>query len=203
MGSEEDLRFKHDEGKYKPLDEQNEEEREPTFICWGKIKVPRDPMEVTSLLSLGCLAFGILLIGVGFGVPRAYTYDPDEEAKTMETIEIYYAKLTKRLDICIIVGLGFVGLSALLMSSIVLYLMCYNPKRQRTNSAASIGPEGGSNGSQQETSLLGQHQTSTRQYGTQEGHPLSSTSQTTQQQQQQQQQQTTHKQNSSHVPEAQ
>lgn len=90
--------------------------------CWEKYDPRRDPIEFINLLSLVCLTLGVILIFVGYLYPRDYTLDPHKDAREMEAITIQYNTLTWRLDLCIMLGMVFVGCGAFILTMILTYL---------------------------------------------------------------------------------
>ncbi len=76
-----------------------------------------NPLEFAGFMSFWCIAFGLGLIFIGFGIPRDYTFDPDKPARQMEEIENYYSDLGFGLDICSIVGMGLVTLGGLIVAN--------------------------------------------------------------------------------------
>ena len=78
----------------------------------------KDPEEFCSLISMVMVGMGLLLIGIGYITPRDYEFDPDQAARKMEAIAIYYYNLSFNLDVVILAGMGFVGLGGLLYAAI-------------------------------------------------------------------------------------
>jgi hypothetical protein len=95
---------------------------EPPACCSECLSQYKDPVEFLSLLSLIALSVGILLTMVGYLVPRQYEFDGDLPAEEMEVIEMYYDQLSWRLDVCIIVGMGFVVSGGIILAGIIMYL---------------------------------------------------------------------------------
>ena len=69
------------------------------------------------------MAIGLALLCIGYIIPREYVYDASLPAREMEAIELYHAKLTKALDICIIVGMGFTAFGGILVASFTTYVL--------------------------------------------------------------------------------
>ena len=82
-----------------------------------------NPLECASFVSFWCIVCGMSLVILGFAIPRDYTFDTTIPAREMESIEQYYSNLSFTLDICSIIGMGFVTLGGLLMANATLYVM--------------------------------------------------------------------------------
>ena len=67
---------------------------------------------------------GLTLITIGYAIPRNYKFDPHKPARVMEAIENEYARKRFALNVCIMVGTGFVTFSGLIISFIVTWELC-------------------------------------------------------------------------------
>ena len=101
-----------------PKEEKDEES------CLGRYDPRNDPIEFCNLIALILLLTGIVFVAVGYIVPRDYNFDPNTEARKMEAIEIYYADRIKMLDACIIVGMTFCGIGAVILASLLMVILC-------------------------------------------------------------------------------
>ncbi|CAC5399127.1 unnamed protein product [Mytilus coruscus] len=63
---------------------------------------------------------GLVFMVVGFAVPRGYDFDPNKPAREMEATENFYITLGYNLDICITVGMGFIALGGMIISTMML-----------------------------------------------------------------------------------
>lgn len=82
--------------------------------------------DMFSLFSVIFLIIGLTLITIGYAIPRDYKFDPHKPARVMEAIEVEYARKRFALNVCIMVGTGFVTLSGLIISFIVTWELCSN-----------------------------------------------------------------------------
>lgn len=82
-----------------------------------------DPVDVCSMAALVFLTVGVACVTVGYLVPRDYAFDPTLAARRMESIEIYYARLSLGLDICIIAGVEMSVAGAVLLILIVVVML--------------------------------------------------------------------------------
>ncbi|CAH1774328.1 unnamed protein product [Owenia fusiformis] len=76
----------------------------------------RGSQEAASAMAFVLLISGMILMGLGYFIPRDYTFDPYEEARKMESIEQYYITLAKHLDILILVGMAIVCTGGVIVS---------------------------------------------------------------------------------------
>ena len=111
--------------------------------CLRRYDPREDPLEFASLMAMVALCIGIALVSVGYLVPRQYRKDMELPARTMEAIEIYYAQLARRLDVCIIVGMCFVGAGGLTMAGLLVVVMC---RGELSHLYDSSGTGGGGDG---------------------------------------------------------
>ena len=120
------------------MDSEDEEEH---YCCvWDFLRckqfyrnhtVKENPIECASIVSFWCIAFGILLVFLAFltGIANpSYKFDTTLPAREMESIEQYYSNLNYGLDICSIIGMGFVTLGGLLMANATVYVMWKSAK---------------------------------------------------------------------------
>ena len=78
-----------------------------------------NPEEFWMLIAMCSMSIGMVLLFFGFVIPRDYYFDADLPAREMEAIEIYYSNLSFNLDICIVVGMGFIALGGTLVSTVI------------------------------------------------------------------------------------
>ncbi|KAL4237164.1 Transmembrane protein 74B [Mactra antiquata] len=76
-------------------------------------------------ISIVCLVLGFVIMGTGYIIPREYIFDTSLPAREMERIEIYYANLSYSLDICILVGMGFIAFGGVIASSVFTYYFIF------------------------------------------------------------------------------
>lgn len=81
-----------------------------------------DPVEWFSLASTISIAIGIVLIAFGLLVPTNYTFDSNLPARQMESIEIFYFRLSEGLVICLIIGMALVTLGGVIQTGIILHM---------------------------------------------------------------------------------
>ena len=83
----------------------------------------QDPVEFTHCLSLVSITLGVLLVAMGYLIPRDYVFNPDIPASEMEAIEDYYNRKAAALDVCIVTGTVFVGIGGLMISGIFMMML--------------------------------------------------------------------------------
>ena len=88
-------------------------------LCWMMCK-SKDDLCVGAVVI--CMAVGLALMCIGYIIPRDYVFDASLPARQMEAIEIRYSKLAYRLDLCIIVGMGFISLGAVITTVLTIYI---------------------------------------------------------------------------------
>ena len=88
----------------------------------------KSPDDFLLLVSICSMTIGLALLCIGYIIPREYVFDSSLPAKEMEAIELYHVNLTKALDICIIVGMGFTAFGGILIASLITYSFIDNPK---------------------------------------------------------------------------
>lgn len=50
----------------------------------------------------------------------------------MEAIEIYYAHLSQSLDLTIVIGMGFIAIGGIILSSLITYISCIESTTQHS-----------------------------------------------------------------------
>lgn len=123
-----------------------------------------DPVEWFSLVSTISIAIGIVLIAFGLLVPTNYAFDADLPARQMESIEIFYFRLSEGLVICLIVGMALVTLGGVIQTGIILH-MYRNGELDPQPTRASGGNTGN------EMTALWQVPSGGRNYGTRDRRP--------------------------------
>jgi hypothetical protein len=93
--------------------------------------------------AAGLIVFGIICMVVGYVVPRDYTFNPYARARDMEAIEIYYADLSQNLDLTIVIGMAFIALGGMILSSFITYISCCESQTSVLTEASAISPSGG------------------------------------------------------------
>jgi len=88
--------------------------------CCRRYDPKNDPEEFFGMISLVMVTVGLVLITVGYLTPRAYTFDPDEEARKMEAIQLYYSELSYHLDIVILAGMALIAFGGILYTAIFI-----------------------------------------------------------------------------------
>ena len=83
-----------------------------------------EPIEWCMGMALFALITGIILITLGYVVPRDWEVNPDLSARKMEAIEKYYIRLNNILDGCTMAGLVLIALGGVILSTIVTMLFC-------------------------------------------------------------------------------
>lgn len=83
-----------------------------------------DPEDAVVYTATGLIVCGVVCIVVGYTVPRDYTFNPYARARDMEAIEIYYAHLSQSLDLTIVIGMGFIAIGGIILSSLITYIGC-------------------------------------------------------------------------------
>lgn len=116
-----------------------------------------DPVEWLSLASTISIAIGIVLIAFGILVPTNYAFDANLPARQMESIELFYFRLSEGLVICLIVGMALVTLGGVLQTAIILHMYWQGELDPRPT-------RGGNDGS--EMTALWQRPVEGRNYGT-------------------------------------
>lgn len=76
--------------------------------------------ERCTLVPMLIMIVGLVFMVVGFAVPRGYDFDPNKPAREMEATENFYITLGYNLDICITVGMGFIALGGMIISTMML-----------------------------------------------------------------------------------
>ena len=89
--------------------------------CLQRYNPRNNPEEFWLLVAIGSMSIGLPFIFIGFIIPRDYVFDSSLPARQMEAIEIYYANLSNTLDMCIVIGMGFVAFGGLIVSCVVMY----------------------------------------------------------------------------------
>ncbi|KAK3089538.1 hypothetical protein FSP39_004368 [Pinctada imbricata] len=85
--------------------------------------------DLLTVISVVLLLIGLVLMAVGYTIPRTYTFNPYTKARDMESTEIYYADLGFALDISITAGMGFIACGGMIMSTVMVYtLICASPE---------------------------------------------------------------------------
>ena len=98
---------------------------------------PKDePLDCVSVGALVILTIGIVLVSVGYLVPRDHVLDHDRPARENEALGLYYADLAAKLDICIIAGMICVGLGGMTMAVLLLIILCRGELNDIYNSRA-------------------------------------------------------------------
>lgn len=81
----------------------------------------RNKEDTLITVSVVLLVLGFIIMFIGYSVPRGYVFDTSLPAREMEKIEIYYAELSYKLDVCIVVGMGFIAIGGLIVSCVTTY----------------------------------------------------------------------------------
>ena len=96
--------------------------------CWHRTQQcldPRqDPTEWAMGAALGALVTGIILVTLGYVVPRDWQVDPNVEARKMETIERSYIRLNNALDGCTMAGMTLIAVGGLILATAVSVAIC-------------------------------------------------------------------------------
>lgn len=90
-------------------------------LYFRKYNPRKNPEEFIVMICVGSMSIGIAFLCIGYIIPREYEFDPSLPAREMESIEIYYAKLSRVLDICIMIGMGFTAVGVIIVSSMTTY----------------------------------------------------------------------------------
>ncbi|XP_061197572.1 transmembrane protein 74B-like [Saccostrea echinata] len=80
--------------------------------------------------AAGLIVCGIICMVVGYVIPRDYTFNPYARARDMESIEIYYADLSQKLDLTIVIGMAFIAIGGIMLSSFITYISCCESKSE-------------------------------------------------------------------------
>ena len=88
--------------------------------CCPRYDPKRDPEAFFGTISMVMVAIGLILVTIGYLTPRGFKFDPDEEARKMEAIELYYSNLSYHLDIVILVGMAFIAFGGLMYAAIFI-----------------------------------------------------------------------------------
>lgn len=88
-----------------------------------------DPEDAVVYTAAGLIVCGVVCMVVGYTVPRDYTFNPYARARDMEAIEIYYAHLSQSLDLTIVIGMGFIAIGGIILSSLITISVALNPRR--------------------------------------------------------------------------
>lgn len=91
----------------------------------GQCPDSSDPVERLSIASTIGIGIGILLIVSGLVVPTDYAMNPQLPARQMESIEIFYHRLSFALEVCIVVGMTLVTAGTVVQTAIIvrMYLL--------------------------------------------------------------------------------
>lgn len=89
-----------------------------------------DPEDALVYMAAGLIVYGIVCMVVGYTVPREYTFNPYARARDMEAIEIYYADLSQSLDLTIVIGMGFIAVGGIILSTLITYISCTESNTQ-------------------------------------------------------------------------
>ena len=93
--------------------------------------------DVLVYMSAGLVVCGVICMVVGYTVPRDYTFNPYARARDMEAIEIYYADLSLKLDLTIVIGMAFIAIGGIVMSTLITYVNCCETKTPATANSES------------------------------------------------------------------
>lgn len=95
--------------------------------------------------AAGLIVCGIVCMVVGYVVPREYTFNPYARARDMEAIEVYYADLSQKLDLTIVIGMAFISIGGMILSSLITYISCCEPQISAPvlTETSVISPSGG------------------------------------------------------------
>lgn len=91
-----------------------------------------DPEDAVVYTATGLIVCGVVCIVVGYTVPRDYTFNPYARARDMEAIEIYYAHLSQSLDLTIVIGMGFIAIGGIILSSLLTFISCTESTTQHS-----------------------------------------------------------------------
>lgn len=98
-----------------------------------------DPVERLSIASTIGIGIGILMIVSGIFVPTDYTMNPQLPAREMESIEIYYHRLSFALEVCIVVGMALVTAGTVVQTGIIVRMCLMGELDPRSQAASRTG----------------------------------------------------------------
>ncbi|XP_046554643.1 transmembrane protein 74B-like [Haliotis rubra] len=82
------------------------------------LEPPQTSLDYLILFAIGSVFIGLIISTIGYIIPRSHTPDPSLTARQQEAVDTYYAKLGNDLDICIVVGMAFIGLGGIVTSAV-------------------------------------------------------------------------------------
>lgn len=88
-------------------------------ICCGTVCKSKD--DVFFMTAVIFMSIGFAMMCIGYIIPRDYVFDPSLPARQMEAIELRYYKLSYSLDLSIIIGMGFIALGGIIVSTHTVY----------------------------------------------------------------------------------
>lgn len=127
------------------MEMDSEEYKSSCGECLRRYDPRKDPEEFCTMLSMFSMLLGLVLLSIGYVIPRDYEYDPYAPAREMEATELYYAALSHTLDICIVVGMGFVGAGGIIITAIMMHGMFCGHLRTEGDQRQLIQPKSGRN----------------------------------------------------------
>ena len=87
--------------------------------CSGQVYL-RDTADKLMLVAMALVFAGLVIATVGYVIPRDFQQTSGISAKESEALNIYYAELSARLDICIVVGMGLIAVGGLMTSAVFM-----------------------------------------------------------------------------------
>ncbi|PAA83849.1 hypothetical protein BOX15_Mlig001548g2 [Macrostomum lignano] len=121
--------------------QQEKQQRKEELLCCCRLMcvTPReDPLEFSSCLSIVLLVLGIVLISFGYLVPRQYTQDDRLTARENERNAIYYYKLGRHMDVCILVGISVLSLGSIMLSAVLSYTLYQHEKLKASKASGEL-----------------------------------------------------------------
>ena len=85
--------------------------------------------DILIVIAVVLMSIGFAVMCMGYIIPRGYTFDPTLPAREMESIEMHYARLAYYLDVCVVVGMGFIAAGGVVASSVSVYHFITSRKR--------------------------------------------------------------------------
>ncbi|XP_041360201.1 transmembrane protein 74B-like [Gigantopelta aegis] len=105
--------------------------------CCSNAVYLRDTADRLMLLAMALVFVGLIISTVGYVIPRDYQEHPGISAKESEAMNIYYAELSARLDICVVVGMALIAVGGLLTSAVFMKTVVCN-QREREDDDVEI-----------------------------------------------------------------
>ncbi|XP_052775541.1 transmembrane protein 74B-like [Mya arenaria] len=81
----------------------------------------RQVEDILIVTAVVLMSIGFAVMCMGYIIPRGYAFDATLPAREMEQIELHYNRLAYYLDVCVVVGMGFIAGGGIIATSVTMY----------------------------------------------------------------------------------